>query len=133
MLVVLAIVWNEHVKTNRIIWKDFFTVVTVVNHNTGIVPESFQKKLADHGSLLVCKWTSKNKILKFICLMWPTMNKFAQLNNSFVSNAPFLYRLKTSENLTVSWCFQGVEKGCIGNEWVNMISWLMTFLASSYW
>ena len=35
----------------------------------------------------------------------------------FVSNARFLYSLKTSENRKV---FQGVEKGCIGNEWVNL-------------
>ena len=40
--------------------------------------------------------------------------------NPFVPNAPFLCPLKTSENLTV-FCFQGVEKGCAGNEWVNMI------------
>ena len=33
--------------------------------------------------------------------------------NPFVPNAPFLY-------LTVFWCFQGVEKGCIGNEWVKL-------------
>ena len=31
--------------------------------------------------------------------------------NPFVPNAPFLYPLKTSESLTVLWCFQGVEKG----------------------
>ena len=31
--------------------------------------------------------------------------------NPFVPNAPFLYRLKTSENLRVFWYFQGVEKG----------------------
>ena len=42
-----------------------------------------------------------------------------QLFNPFVPNASFLYPLKTEENLTVFWCFQGVEKGCIGNEWVN--------------
>ena len=41
-------------------------------------------------------------------------NKF----NSFVPNAPFLYHLKTSENLVLFWCFQGVEKGCVGNEWI---------------
>ena len=35
-----------------------------------------------------------------------------------VPTAPFLYPLKTSENLTV-FCFQVVEKGCSGNEWVN--------------
>ena len=38
--------------------------------------------------------------------------------NSFVPNTPFLYSLKTSEN-QVFWCFQGVQKGCIGNKRVN--------------
>ena len=51
---------------------------------------------------------------------------FASNNiNPFVPNAPFLYLLKTSENLSVFWYFQGVEKGCIGNEWVNSV--LLTF------
>ena len=40
--------------------------------------------------------------------------------NPFVSNAPLLYPLKTSENLTVFRCFQGVEEKCIGNEWIKM-------------
>ena len=39
--------------------------------------------------------------------------------NPFVPNAPFLYPLKTSENCNVFWCFQGIEKGCVGNKWVN--------------
>ena len=39
--------------------------------------------------------------------------------NPFVPNAPFLYLLRTSENVTVFWCFQGVEKGCIGIEWIK--------------
>ena len=34
--------------------------------------------------------------------------------NPFVPNAPFLYFLKTLENLTVFCCFQG-----IWNKWVN--------------
>ena len=33
--------------------------------------------------------------------------------NQFTPNAPFLYPLKTSENLTIFWCFQWVQKGCI--------------------
>ena len=37
----------------------------------------------------------------------------------FVPNALFIYLLNTSENLTVFWCFQGVEKECIGSEWVK--------------
>ena len=47
-------------------------------------------------------------------------NILTQLN-PFVRNAPFLYPLKISENPTVFWCFQEVEKGCIGNEWVKTI------------
>ena len=39
--------------------------------------------------------------------------------NSFVPDAPFLYTLKTSENLNIFWRFQGVGKGCIGNKWVK--------------
>ena len=41
--------------------------------------------------------------------------------NPFVPNAPFLYPLKTLENRKVFWCFQGVEKGCMKNEWVMLI------------
>ena len=36
--------------------------------------------------------------------------------NPFSPIPPFLYPLK---NLSVFWCFQGVEKGCIGNRWVK--------------
>ena len=36
------------------------------------------------------------------------------LINPFVPNAPFLYLLKQY--------FQGLEKECIGNEWVNIVS-----------
>ena len=43
----------------------------------------------------------------------------SSLLNPFVPNAPFLYPLKTSESHKVFWCFQGVEKGCIGKEGVN--------------
>ena len=54
--------------------------------------------------------------------------------NPFVPNAPFLYPLKTSENRKVFWCFQGVEKGCIENEWVkaNFFSWRSSFLSSFF-
>ena len=37
----------------------------------------------------------------------------------FFSNALFFYPLKTSEKRKVFRYFQGVEKGCIGNEWVK--------------
>ena len=41
------------------------------------------------------------------------------LVDPFVPRAPSLYPVKISENLTVFWCFQEVEKGCIVNEWVK--------------
>ena len=49
-----------------------------------------------------------------------TSYAFFLVFNSFVSNTLFLYPLKTSENRKVLLCFQGVEKGCIGNKWVKI-------------
>ena len=42
--------------------------------------------------------------------------------NPFVLNASFLYPLKTSENRKVFWCFEWVEKGWIGNEWIILVA-----------
>ena len=41
--------------------------------------------------------------------------------NPFIPNASFLYPLKTAENRKYFWCFQGVQKECIGNEWVKVL------------
>ena len=53
-----------------------------------------------------------------LCLSKDHLQKHCKVN-PFVPNAPFLYPLKTSENVKVFWGFQGVEKGCIGNKWVK--------------
>ena len=50
------------------------------------------------------------------------------ITNPFAPNVPFLYPLKTSEYRKVFWCFQGVEKGCIGNKWVNPFQFTALFL-----
>ena len=47
-------------------------------------------------------------------------NAFDDVINPFAPNEPFLYPLETSENPTAFWCFQGVEKACIGNKWANL-------------
>ena len=47
--------------------------------------------------------------------------------NPFVANEPFLYLLKTLENLNIFWCFQGVEKGFTGNKWVNLFQTMLHF------
>ena len=46
--------------------------------------------------------------------------QISKIFNPFIPNTIFLYLLKTSENLKV-FCFQGVEKGCIGNKWVKSL------------
>ena len=46
-------------------------------------------------------------------------SRILPLMNPFVPNVPFFYLLKSLENLAVFWCFQWVEKGCIGNKWVK--------------
>ena len=62
--------------------------------------------------------SKKNVTLKLI--EWKEqLNPFVHSRlNPFVPNAPFIYPLKT-ESRKVFWCFLGLEKGCIGNEWVN--------------
>ena len=39
--------------------------------------------------------------------------------NPFAPNELFLYHLKTWENCKIFWCFWGVEKEYIGNNWVK--------------
>ena len=41
------------------------------------------------------------------------------LINPFIPKKPFLYPLKIWENFKVFWCFQEVERMCIGNKWVK--------------
>ena len=60
------------------------------------------------------------KTLACICtkgrILW---TEFCGCVNPFFPNVAFLYPLKTSEIRKVFWCFQGVQKRCIGNEWLS--------------
>ena len=51
---------------------------------------------------------AKLSILSGISWLW-----MAKTFYPFVLNAPFIYPLKTSENLMVFWCFQGVDMGAL--------------------
>ena len=48
--------------------------------------------------------------------------------NPFIPNVPFLYPLKT----LVFWCFQGVEKGYIENEWDKSMTYYTNVSIVSY-
>ena len=50
----------------------------------------------------------------------PQLKPIYSYIDPFVSNAPFLYPLKILGNCKVFWCFQWVERGCIGIQWVNI-------------
>ena len=57
------------------------------------------------------------------------LNMLFNLNVSFnpvISNAPFLYPLKTLQKPYGFLCFQRVEKGCIGDRWVNIHIYLFS-------
>ena len=64
----------------------------------------------------------KSIILTCLC-QFPCFHKCFDLNPC-VPIVLFLYPPKTSENRKVFWCFQGVEKGCIANEWVKVMKLL---------
>ena len=66
------------------------------------------------GEIFICVFAQ----LFFIRVFMNLYYLFKFIINPFVPNAPFLHRMKTSE----SYGFQAVEKGCIENEWVKMIS-----------
>ena len=55
----------------------------------------------------------KNEPGVFILFLALIIERTHKRINPFVPNAPFFYPLKTTRG------FQGVEKACMGNEWVN--------------
>ena len=57
------------------------------------------------------KFLSNDSFIKLISCQGKHYSKFICLNQ-FIPNAPFLYPLKTSENLTV-FCFTGQRKGAL--------------------
>ena len=61
-------------------------------------------------------WDTSGRLLQCV-----KENLYWMFFNPLVPCTPFLYPLKTLENLQVFWCFQGLEKACIGNKWVNYV------------
>ena len=88
-----------------------------------ILQKSKNTYFKGHLQTAASVWMLMNWLLKLADLQTVICNRVITRRyiNSFVPSAPFLDPLKTSEDLTVFWCFQGVEKGCIGNNWVNAL------------
>ena len=74
----------------------------------------------------------------FTYLTWEVFYNIASLHsflfNPFVSNAPLSTPWKHQKTLRFFGYFQGVEKRCIGNEWVKEIVYLRLFIyLSLHW
>ena len=65
--------------------------------------------------------------------VWSWFLPCGSLSTHLFPMHPFSTSLKTSENLTVFWCFQGAEKGCIGNKGVNRHFYLIQKLRDFVW
>ena len=83
--------------------------------------EHFWVTASRRTSLKIFNWNSSGRNFRQLCRLLVLVVNFTTYVciNPFVPNAPFLYTLKTSENLMVFWYFQGVEKGCMENKWVK--------------
>ena len=57
---------------------------------------------------------TKEEWSKYVVVLKNVYVKLQVPINQFVPKATFLYPLKTSENRKIFWCFQRVEKGCMG-------------------
>ena len=72
-------------------------------------------------STFFARWLCK--FLRIFLFSYFARNVHLSHFNPFFPNAPFLYPLKISDYLTVFWCFQEIQKGCIGNECVKYNFW----------
>ena len=98
------IVPNFNLGKLYILWKYLQKVVVIV-----LIRYHFIKRI--NGTLALRRIDVKHDSLSVDSLL-----------NPFVPNSPFSYPLKASENLQDFRCFQEVEKGSIGNEWVKLDS-----------
>ena len=97
--------------TKKWIWSEILTWKNNVSLALSRVYIKNSKPEFDENSL--------TNYVHFVISNLPIRNDRLEQFNPFVPNVPFLYPVKTSENLMVFGCFQGVEKGCIGNELVK--------------
>ena len=94
---------------------------------------------------IIRRWKRSMENFIFLCCVCCRILNIIKMNtniatrwvNPLIPNALFFYSLKTSENRKVFWYFPGIEKGYIGNNWVNWIffcntRWHFLFLSCSW-
>ena len=90
--------WKSHS------WHFAYTISLVAKSSYEIQLESFTRLL----------YSVDTQIASFMSTNILHLSK--SLSYPFAPNAPSFKPLKTLENCKVFWCFQGEEKGCIGNK-----------------
>ena len=126
-------------KSQSLIRENLFSGKIVVSILQNLIPMKKENSLTHHWIRLINHWKNIANRTFNLPLPHSRENKYFFDNkhsrklisyvshfkvhysdfNRFVSNAPFLYSLKTSQNRKIFWCFQGLEKECIGNVWVK--------------
>ena len=93
---------------------------------TPVLESLFNKETSEN-----CYKSTNNSQQHDLCSQFFSLKRFCIIGCFFlgsleVISLTHLFRmhsisttLKHLKNLTVFWCFQGVEKGCIGNGWVK--------------
>ena len=106
---------------------------------TPVLESLFNKETSEN-----CYKSTNNSQQHDLCSQFFSLKRFCIIGCFFlgsleVISLTHLFRmhsistpLKHLKNLTVFWCFQGVEKGCIGNKWINDINGLACHWFASY-
>ena len=89
-------------------------------HGTPPVAVSVNRKSFGHENWPTNRQSHEQKFQTIFCMNWRTRSWIQTPLTHLFRMHPFSTPLKTSENLTIFWCFQGKEKRCIGNKWVNL-------------
>ena len=95
-----------------------------------------------HHRWLIVKWLVRNlnqalanfRIISWLTFIWlvpPQVD--SEINGKWTKSLKCYGKLPSDKTLRVFLCFQWVEKGCIGNEWVNgsctmdtsIVDWLL--------
>ena len=131
---------TEAPATGGVLWKKVFLKISQNSQENTCARVSFLIKLQIQPAALLTKrlWNRfsfcelyeifqntffSNNTSRAIAFALNFFNKTVHQDsiNPFIPNATFLHPLKTLENLTVFWCFKGIQKGCIGNKCVKIL------------
>ena len=110
---------NNRIRSRRIENEKKLNRARSIKHHGHLLKKPHQQHKGKHRKVHLVR---NNLLVEPFCMLKNTHHIASPLQKKFVPNAPFIYPIKTSENITIFWCFRGVEKECIGNRCVTRLS-----------